>query len=115
MSRPDNIDAKETKREFLETKEVKRTNYFLMEALCAKLTSFIQNENIAALEPLLLKLNATETPEKIAFVKMYLCPRIHGLRGLIQDQLDAAKVTVSTQSIDKCARFLEAMCEVAEQ
>jgi hypothetical protein len=106
MSREDNIDnieeTKMVKREQLETKEVKRTNYSVMEQLCAKLTSYLQNENIAALEPLLQKLNATETPEKIAFVKLYLCPKVHGLRGVIRDQLVAGKVSVCDTTIDKC-------------
>jgi hypothetical protein len=37
------------------------------------------------------------------------------LRNHIKEQLTAAKVAATAEQIDKCARFLEAMCEVAEQ
>ena len=106
MSRQDNV---------CETKEKTLTNYTVIELLCEKLTAFIEAEQIAALQPLLDKLNSTDTPTKILFIKHYLCPKFHGLRNLIQDQLDAVKATVSTASLDKCARYLEALCEVADQ
>jgi len=93
----------------------RQTNYTVMEALRTKLATFIEAENIDALKPLVEQLRAADVATTIVVVKQYLCPRVNGLRNLIQDQLDAAKVTLPVGKIDKCARFLEAMCEVAER
>jgi hypothetical protein len=92
-----------------------QSNFQLIESLTKNLISYIESEKITGLDSLIAQLQAAHPSLKIAFVKMYLCPRVHGLRNHIKEQLTAAKVAATAEQIDKCARFLEAMCEVAEQ
>ena len=121
-TREDNIEYEDVteigeEKRAPETKEEKKptTNFTVMEALSAKLIAFIKSQNISTLTPLIKQFETTSVQTKIAFVKQRLCSRVHGLRGLIADYVKAEKVAVNSESIDKVARYLEAMCEVCDQ
>lgn len=132
---PDNIEQTETDAkmmmEVLETKApliprmpegkfeakvaapVRLTNFQAIEKLASGLAELLSKEK--AFEAFVLQLQATTSVEKIAFVKLHLCPRVHGLRNVIEDMLRATNSTATPQLIDQSARYLGAMCEVAEQ
>ncbi len=87
------------------------SNYTLIEKLSTNLLAYLEEQKITGIDELTSKLKAADTPTKLMVIKTYLCPRVHGLRNDIKDALK----TATPEQVDKCARFLEAMCSVAEQ
>ena len=88
------------------------SNYALIQKLTARFAEYIAEHKIGAPLALVNQLRGSDAGLKLAFVKTYLCPQVATLRDLIVNHAAAEKIEIGTNHIDKCVRFLTAMCEV---
>ena len=88
-----------------------QTNYALIEKLSGNLLLYVEAQKIMGIDEMVSQLRASDAATKLLFIKTYLCPRVVGLRNDIKIQMPAA----TPEQQDKVARFLEAMCSIAEQ
>ena len=88
-----------------------QTNYALIEKLSGNLLLYVEAQKIMGIDEMVSQLRASDAATKLLCIKTYLCPRVVGLRNDIKIQMPAAAL----EQQDKVARFLEAMCSIAEQ
>ena len=126
-ARPDNIDIRDqviatllddSKRApppvEVKTDERPKTNYDVIQALSLKFAAYIKQESIPVPDALMNQLEGADPAPKLAFVKQYLCPRVHGMDGLIRDACKQQGIDLGADKVDKCVRYLRAMAEVAD-
>lgn len=88
-----------------------QSNYILIDKLSKNLQLYLEAQKIPGIDELVGHMKTADAPTKLLFIKTYLCPRVKGLRNDIADKVK----TATPEQQDKVARFLEAMCSVAEQ